>query len=141
VIFYRFGSNPKRAAAEEFDGTGGLLGAGRWHIMGKRVTYAATHEALALLEKLVHRPVGGPATYPLYYADVPDDLVEWLPLEHLPRDWRSVYPPISTQSLGGRVDYIQKVPCTLCPEYSHQWYGQSELPFESGASWVSGCKA
>ena len=34
MIFYRFGSDPKRPAKEEFDGTGGLYGAGRWHIKG-----------------------------------------------------------------------------------------------------------
>jgi RES domain-containing protein len=38
--------------------------------------------------------------YPLYVADVPDNLVEEVPASSLPHDWRSVYPPNSTQRLG-----------------------------------------
>ena len=98
---YRFGSNSTRSAASEFNGQGGVLGAGRWHIKGTPVVYASTSEPLALLEKLVHRrlsPVA--AVYPLYIADVPDRLVEELPATSLPADWRSISPSPSTQRLG-----------------------------------------
>ena len=100
MIFYRFGSDRKRKAAAEFVGTGGLKGAGRWHIKGRRVVYGATSEALALLEKLVHRPPSGPFVYPLYHADIPDDLAESLPEKDWQRDWRSIDPPLSTQRIG-----------------------------------------
>ena len=36
----------------------------------------------------------------LYIADVPDNLIEDLPAASLPPDWRSIYPPASTQQLG-----------------------------------------
>jgi RES domain-containing protein len=110
VRSYRFGSpviagrrGPKRfrKAEEEFSGEGGILASGRWHIKGEAVVYAATSEPLALLEKLVHRSVVSRGlVYPLYLADVPDDLVEELPASALPPDWRSIYPPTSTQELG-----------------------------------------
>jgi RES domain-containing protein len=98
VIFYRFGAQLTRTASEEFDGTGGLLGAGRWHIRGTKVIYAANSEPLALLEKMVHRKASSLVAYPLYFADVPDALVEMA--KNLPFDWKSVYPPRSTMLFG-----------------------------------------
>jgi RES domain-containing protein len=101
VRLYRFGSNQLRPAPEEFNGIGGVRAAGRWHISGKLVVYASTCEPLALLEKLVHRDRSAPVlAYPLYLAEVPDDLIEDLPARSLPHDWRSIYPPRSTQELG-----------------------------------------
>ena len=98
---YRFGSNSTRPAAEEFNGQGGVLAAGRWHNKGTPVVYASTSEPLALLEKLVHRRVSPvTAVYPLYIADVPDRLIEELPATSLPSDWRSISPSPSTQRLG-----------------------------------------
>lgn len=100
MIFYRFGSDGKGKAEDEFDGIGGLNGVGRWHIKGTRVVYGATSESLALLEKLVHRTPSGPPIYPLYHADIPDGLIEPLAEKDLPVDWRSIYPPASTQRIG-----------------------------------------
>ena len=62
--------------------------------------YASTCEPLALLEKLVHFAGLRRLTYSLYIADVPDNLMEDLPATSLPPDWRSIYPPPSTQQLG-----------------------------------------
>jgi RES domain-containing protein len=64
------------------------------------VIYGATSEALALLEKLVHRGLPGPDIYPLYHAEIPDGMVEHFPHSELPVDWRSIYPPLSTQRIG-----------------------------------------
>ncbi len=98
---YRFGSDSSRPAAEEFNGQGGVLAAGRWHVKGTPVVYASTSEPLALLEKLVHRR-RSPASvvYPLYIAEVPDHLIEELPATSLPADWRSIFPSPSTRRLG-----------------------------------------
>jgi RES domain-containing protein len=101
VRLYRFGSNTLRPPEEEFDGRGGILAGGRWHIKGKPVVYTSTSEPLALLEKLVHRKSRAQVlVYPLYIANVPDHLLEELPAHQLPHDWRSIYPPLSTQRLG-----------------------------------------
>ena len=98
---YRFGSNSTRPAAQEFNGQGGVLAAGRWHIKGTPVVYASTSEPLALLEKLVHRRLSSvTAVYPLYIADMPDRLIEELPATSLPPDWRSISPSPTTQRLG-----------------------------------------
>lgn len=94
---YRFGSGSARPAVEEFNGQGGVLAAGRWHIKGKLVVYASTSEPLALLEKLVHRR-SATVVYPLYIADVPDHLIEELPATSLPAD--SIFPSRYTQRLG-----------------------------------------
>jgi RES domain-containing protein len=101
VRLYRFGSDSTRPAAEEFNGQGGVLAPGRWHVKGTPVVYAATSEPLALLEKLVHRR-RSPASvvFPLYIAEVPDHLIEELPASTLPADWRSIFPSRSTQRLG-----------------------------------------
>ncbi|MGH6960797.1 MAG: RES family NAD+ phosphorylase [Dongiaceae bacterium] len=40
------------------DGAGSLIVAGRWHSIGRRVIYASTSFAVALLEKLVHSNTG-----------------------------------------------------------------------------------
>jgi RES domain-containing protein len=119
VIFYRFGSGRTRKAEDEFDGTGGVVAAGRWHTKGRRrVVYGATSEALALLEKLVHRPLSVPSVYPLYHADIPDSLVQPLMETDLPHDWRSIYPSESTRQIGdqwleSKKSLVLLVPSTL----------------------------
>jgi RES domain-containing protein len=101
VRLYRFGSDSIRPAAQEFNGQGGVLAAGRWHIKGTPVVYASTSEPLALLEKLVHRRLSSvTAVYPLYIADLPERLIEELPATSLPSDWRSISPTPSTRRLG-----------------------------------------
>ena len=98
---YRFGSDSTRPAAQEFNGQGGVLAAGRWHTKGTPVVYASTSEPLALLEKLVHRRLSPViAVYSLYIAEVPDNLMEELPATSLPPDWRSIAPTTSTRRLG-----------------------------------------
>ena len=98
---YRFGSDSLRKPEEEFNGHGGVLSSGRWHIKGRSAVYAATTEPLALLEKLVHRKPGSTVpAYPLYVAEIPDTLVEELSASLLPYDWRSIYPPRSCQEAG-----------------------------------------
>jgi RES domain-containing protein len=100
VILFRFGSDPLRTSKQEFNGAGGLKAEGRWHILGTPVVYAANSEPLSLLEKLVHRKAAAPISYPLYIAEVPDNLLEELAPEDYPQDWRSIYPPDSTRALG-----------------------------------------
>ena len=52
--------------ADRLDGGFGLVQAGRWNSIGRRVTYAATAPSLCVLEKLVHLDLA---------AAMPDDLV------------------------------------------------------------------
>jgi RES domain-containing protein len=103
VRLYRFGSDSLRPPTDEFNGQGGVLADGRWHLKGKPAVYASTSEPLALLEKLVHRTrLSTVVVYPLYVAEIPDNLVEELSASDLPPDWRSIYPPVSTKRLGSK---------------------------------------
>jgi RES domain-containing protein len=43
-----------RATSDVFDTSGAFLNAGRWHLVGSRVVYAAEHASLAVLETLIH---------------------------------------------------------------------------------------
>jgi RES domain-containing protein len=52
--------------ADRLDGGFGLVQAGRWNSIGRRVTYAATTPSLCVLEKLVHLDLA---------VAMPDDLV------------------------------------------------------------------
>jgi RES domain-containing protein len=52
--------------ADRLDGGFGLVQAGRWNSIGRRVTYAATTPSLCVLERLVHLDLAGA---------MPDDLV------------------------------------------------------------------
>jgi RES domain-containing protein len=115
VRLYRFGSNSLRPPEEEFNGQGAVLSGGRWHIKGRPGVYSSTSEPLALLEKLVHRKRSPVRVYPLYIAEVPDNLIEELPAASLPHDWRSLYPPASTQRLGAEWLLAQSAVGLLVP--------------------------
>jgi RES domain-containing protein len=73
-----------------FDGTGGVLFAGRWHSCGQPVTYSSTAPSLTLLERLVH--VQDPDLLPplaIVAYEMPDDLaIEEVAVDALPTDWR-----------------------------------------------------
>lgn len=86
-----------------FDGTGGLLRAGRWHERGSRVVYAADSEALAALEVLVRlTSVGQFPSYVCIKASIPESLVADIrDFAALPIDW-SRRDPSETQAIGTR---------------------------------------
>jgi RES domain-containing protein len=73
-----------------FDGTGGMLAAGRWHSKGQAITYSSSAPSLTLLERLVH--VDDPALLPplaVVAYEVPDEIeTEEVALSALPPDWR-----------------------------------------------------
>ncbi len=70
------------------DGGGSLIVAGRWHAVGRRIVYASTSFAVALLEKLVHSNTGKvPKTHVVAEIQLPagvaieritgDDVPDW----------------------------------------------------------------
>lgn len=73
-----------------FDGTGGMIAAGRWHSQGQAITYSSSAPSLTLLERLVH--VEDPALLPplaVIAYDAPDALeTEDVDISALPADWR-----------------------------------------------------
>jgi RES domain-containing protein len=57
-----------------FDSNGAALRAGRWHLRGTRVAYAAQHVSLAALETLVHANSQTLPPKALTEIDVPDSV-------------------------------------------------------------------
>jgi RES domain-containing protein len=83
-----------------FDGTGGMLFAGRWHSPGQPVTYSSTVPSLTLLERVAY--VEDPDLLPplaVVAYEMPDDLaIEEVPFDMLPADWRENM--VLTRQLG-----------------------------------------
>ena len=90
------------------EGVGGLLVSGRWHRRGRPILYTSGSAALAALEVLVHvEPLNAPDDLRLLALEFPDDLsIETLDLTLLPKDWRSLPAPVSTQAIGA--DWLQR---------------------------------
>ncbi len=103
-------------AAEAFNGEGARLYGGRWNLPGTPMVYAAESRALAALETLVHVPgTERRLRFVVYELAVPDDLVERLPLNALPPDWREPAPPRSTQEIGTAWQKSLRSPALLVP--------------------------
>ncbi|HWI27300.1 MAG TPA: RES family NAD+ phosphorylase [Stellaceae bacterium] len=83
-----------------FDGTGGLLFAGRWHSQGQPITYSSNVPSLTLLERLVH--VQDPDLLPpmaVVAYEAPDDIAtDEIALGGLASDWREDI--VLTRKLG-----------------------------------------
>jgi len=103
------------------DGSGARRAGGRWNSKGVAVVYTSGTLALAVIERLVHldpdlMPVGQVAIE----IEVPDALVERFPPRRLPRNWRRVPAPASTQRLGdawvaARRSAVLAVPSVVVP--------------------------
>jgi RES domain-containing protein len=117
MIFWR---SCKASLSSSFDGTGGLLFAGRWHSRGQPITYSSSAPSLTLLERLVH--VEDPDLLPplaVVSYEAPDDLaIEEVPLAKLPSDWRDDV--VLTRKLGdewisSKRTALLRVPSAIIP--------------------------
>ena len=115
-----------RYTDDAFSGDGGLHSAGRWHVKGQRVVYAASSLALAALEVFVHlnRAHAG-IRWVMFEIGIPDGVaVEVLAATHLPRGWRREPPAASTMRIGtdwlraGRSPVL-RVPSSTIPAESN----------------------
>ena len=111
---------------DAFSGNGGLQNAGRWHLQGQRVVYAASSLALAALEVFVHlnRAHAG-IRWVMFEIGIPDEVpIEALAKAQLPRTWRHNPPTGSTMRLGsewlrpGRA-VVLRVPSAIIPAESN----------------------
>lgn len=109
-----------------FSDDGGLHSAGRWHVKGQRVVYAASSLALAALEVFVHlnRAQAGIRWVMLEIA-IPDEVsIEVRAAARLPRGWRSEPPAAATMRIGtdwlrsGR-SAVLRVPSAIIPTESN----------------------
>lgn len=82
-------------------GQGGVVADGRWHSAGRPVVYAASSEALAVLELRVHLGRFLPkAEFAMHALELPDRLIERVPLKKLPAGWNSVPFTSASQAVG-----------------------------------------
>ena len=87
-------------AATAFSGDGAAKTGGRWSSRGVPVVYASSTKSLAALETLVHLNPPVPFNYVAFRLQFDDTLIENIPLNRLPADWRVEPPPPSTKAIG-----------------------------------------
>jgi len=100
-VFYRIVGSQRAATA--LDGEGARKFGGRWNPAGVAVAYLTESRALSALEILVHfgRDVAK-APWTLIEVDVPESLIEEVPLRSLPNGWNDLSSPLVSQKLGAK---------------------------------------
>ncbi len=82
---------PGRFRDSAFTGVGGLYAARRWNHLGTPMVYTATSRALAAMEFFVNlEPNDAPDDLLMAEASLPDELIESLDINLLPRGWRGL---------------------------------------------------
>jgi RES domain-containing protein len=67
------------------------------------VVYVSEHQSTAALEIFVHTvPFLVPETYKAFRLEWPDSLLEELPMNRWPPNWRSATPTLETMEIGDR---------------------------------------
>lgn len=109
--------------ADDLTGAGARLHGGRWNHKGTPVLYTAGTRSLAILEFLVHLPLGlTPPDLRLVELEIRDDAgIRDLDPGVLPEDWRTVPPPSALADLGsdwlrGRETAMLRVPSAVVDE-------------------------
>ncbi len=96
-----FRLSKKKYASDPLGGAGGLEVGGRWHRKGTRIVYCAQSLSLASLEYFVHfEPLARAIALVAIEVEVPDALVEDLPVASLPSNWDVTPPDSATADLG-----------------------------------------
>jgi RES domain-containing protein len=89
------------SARTAFDGEGARLYPGRWNTAQAPVVYASQSLSLAALEILVHAEIHQlKRPYHAFHVDVPDDLVEEVPVGKLPPGWNNLTVKDRSQLFG-----------------------------------------
>jgi RES domain-containing protein len=90
----------EKHAATAFSGEGAAKTGGRWNSRGVPVVYTSSTESLAALETLVHLNPPVPFKYVAFRLQFDNALIENVPLNRLPAEWRVEPPPPSTKAIG-----------------------------------------
>ncbi|MCA1752656.1 MAG: RES family NAD+ phosphorylase [Cryomorphaceae bacterium] len=86
---------------DDLSGKGAELYGGRWNIKGLPMLYAASSQAICVVEILVHTPAGNlPKGYRMIELDIPDTSVKILKIKELPHNWNRYSPAPATQAIG-----------------------------------------
>ena len=123
MILYRIA---RCTYANDLSGTGARLYGGRWNSIGKPATYLTSSRSLAMLEVLVHlQPLMVPDDFCLVEVDVPDEHIQTIITDILPKDWKDISPPQILARIGDgflkKQEYFMlKVPSAIVPaEYNY----------------------
>lgn len=112
----------RRYQDEPFSGKGGLHYRSRWASKGQLVSYAADHLATATLEKISGVKRADLLTEMVYAkAEVDASLVEELPEEEWPKDWKALPAPDTTREVGdawlaSERSLLLRVPSVVLPD-------------------------
>lgn len=122
-------------AATAFDGKGAQRFGGRWNSAGRRAVYVSASKSLALLELVVHLDVAQRLPRLAAFAfELDERLIEHLPAEQLPRQWRTLPGRAATQRLGddwlasGRALALA-VPSAIVPEECNYLLNPAQAAF------------
>lgn len=105
-----------------FTGEGAWRNGGRWNSPGHYVVYVSEHQSTAALEIFVHTvPFLVPEIYKAFRLEWPDSVMEVLPKNKWPPDWRSPVPSLETIEIGDRWlrerrSAVLAVPSAISPE-------------------------
>ncbi len=104
-----------------FSGDGSRRYSGQWSSKGNRAIYLAESLTLATLGIMVHAVTYADLQYYLFVEVLfTVNLIEKVPVENLPDNWREDPPPISTRQLGdrwieARISPVLKIPNAVIP--------------------------
>jgi RES domain-containing protein len=109
--------------ARDLSGEGARRNGYRWNSKGNPMVYTSSSRALAVLEVLVHISASVlPDNLVIVSIDFPEELINTeLTEKELPKDWRELPFPVSTQYIGDgflqkREHLGLKVPSGIIPE-------------------------
>jgi RES domain-containing protein len=98
MLVYRVG---KEIYSRDLNGMGAKLYGGRWNNVGIACIYTSQSRALALLEYSVNVENNlMPASLCFTTIEIQDDLIEEIPINNLPHNWKSI-PTSSTSKIFG----------------------------------------
>lgn len=113
---------PSQYIDTAISGVGGLYASGRWHSKGQQIVYAASSQALAVLEVLVHmNRQHAPDGMSLIQITFPDDMLTKLSNKKLPNNWTATPAPDELKMLGDewlskQQSVVLSVPTALVPD-------------------------
>jgi len=102
---------------KDLSGSGAELFGGRWNSKGIRAIYTSESRALAMLEYIIHTPVHEfPTDVVLLAIELPKNaIIRSVQLSALPKDWKSLAAPFSSQAFGDTLLHLHSHLCYKLP--------------------------
>ncbi|ANH82503.1 hypothetical protein A8C56_17360 [Niabella ginsenosidivorans] len=120
---------------DDLSGTGAALYPGRWHNKGTYILYTAMSPSLALLESLAHITTVIKLDLCMVCLEVPENSIQELAAERLPKGWAANPPPDPLKIIGDRFVKEEaflalKVPSVVMPEEHNYLLNPAHPEFE-----------